>query len=52
MYTYMENESLMWVVGFHKPNGKWVTESSHTTPESAAKKVAWLNGGYGAASLS
>jgi hypothetical protein len=44
MYVYIESQRGLWTVGFYKPNGDWVAESDHTTPEAAAKRVAWLNG--------
>ena len=45
MYVYIRSESQLWTVGFYKPDGKWEAESDHSTPEEAAKRVAWLNGG-------
>lgn len=32
-------------VGFYKPDGEWVPESDHTSPEDAAARVNYLNGG-------
>lgn len=34
----------LWTVGFYKPDGEWVSESDHESPEEAAKQVAYLNG--------
>jgi hypothetical protein len=36
---------VLWTVGFYKPNGEWEPESDHSTEESAAKRVHYLNGG-------
>ncbi len=35
----------LWTVGFYSPDGKWHPESDHDTPESAAERVHYLNGG-------
>lgn len=35
----------LWTVGFYSPDGKWNPESDHESAESAAKRVAYLNGG-------
>jgi len=55
MYVYIQSEKSgyydgkyfpgLWTVGFHSPNGNWHPESDHDSPEEAAKRVAWLNGG-------
>jgi len=45
MYVYIRSEHFTWTVGFYEPDGKWVSESDHETPEAAAERVAWLNGG-------
>ena len=45
--TWTSKESYQvksWTVGYYKPDGTWVPESDHPTPEEAAKRVAWLNG--------
>ena len=45
MYVYLESEhSQLWTVGFYKPDGKWEPESDHNSADSAAKRVAYLNG--------
>jgi hypothetical protein len=31
-------------VGFYKPDGDWEPESDHSSPVTAADRVAWLNG--------
>ena len=45
MYVYIKSELNLWTVGFYDPNGKWIPESDHATPELAAEKVHYLNGG-------
>ncbi len=45
MYVYIKSESGLWTAGFYKPNGEWAPESDHTSPEEAAQRVNWLNGG-------
>lgn len=44
-YVYIQSEACLWTVGFYDPEGKWQSESDHGTPEEAAERVAWLNGG-------
>jgi len=43
-YVYIKTESCLWTVGFYDPNGKFIPESDHASPDEAAKRVAWLNG--------
>lgn len=45
VYVYIKSESQLWTVGFYKPDGKWESESDHTTPKEAADRVISLNGG-------
>jgi hypothetical protein len=45
MYVYIKSESQLWTVGFYSPDGKWIPESDHTTKETAAERVHYLNGG-------
>jgi len=45
MYVYIQTENELWTVGFYSPNGKWNPESDHTTKNSAASRVHYLNGG-------
>jgi hypothetical protein len=45
MYVYIQSEKYLWTVGFYSPDGKWNPESDHESAESAAKRVAYLNGG-------
>jgi len=44
-YVYINSEPGLYTVGFYDPNGKWIAESDHTSSESAAQRVHWLNGG-------
>jgi hypothetical protein len=44
MYVYIKSEPQLWTVGFYDPKGEWQPESDHTSPEAAAKRVAYLNG--------
>ena len=44
MYVYIQSEKNLWTVGFYSPDGKWHPESDHESTESAAKRVAYLNG--------
>lgn len=44
MYVYIQSESSLWTVGFYSPDGEWHPESDHEAKESAAERVAWLNG--------
>ena len=47
-YVYIgptRDEPLLRTVGFYRPDGKWEPESDHETDESAAARVAYLNGG-------
>jgi hypothetical protein len=50
MYVYLESESdkygnHIYTVGFYDPTGKWHAESDHQNTHSAARRVAFLNGG-------
>ncbi len=44
-YVYIRTEPCLWTVGFYDPSGKWIPESDWSTPEEAAKRVHFLNGG-------
>ena len=44
MYVYKLSEPGLWTVGFYEPDGKWIAESDHDSPELAAARVARLNG--------
>lgn len=47
MWVYIRSEKNLWTVGFYDPQGKWVSESDHSTAGEAAKRVHYLNGGQG-----
>ena len=49
-WVYIQSEPGLWTVGHYGGDGKWVPESDHDTPDSAAARVHWLNGGMVAAS--
>lgn len=44
-YVYVQSEPTLWTVGHYDPQGKWVSESDHASPEAAATRVHYLNGG-------
>lgn len=43
-WVYILSEPNLWTVGFYDPQGKWHTDSDHTSQEEAARRCAWLNG--------
>ena len=45
MYLYRRTEPGLWTVGFYNPAGTWTPESDWDSPEKAAERVHWLNGG-------
>ena len=45
MYVYKKSEPELWTVGYYDPQGKWYPESDQESPDKAAKRVHWLNGG-------
>ncbi len=44
-YVYIKSEPNLWTVGFYDPQGKWHSESDHSTIAEAAERVHYLNGG-------
>lgn len=44
-WVYIRSEPALWTVGFYEPSGDFQSESDHGSPEEAAKRVHWLNGG-------
>lgn len=44
MYVYIQSEPNLYTVGFYDPDGKWHPESDHESANSAAERVAYLNG--------
>lgn len=47
MWVYVKSERTNWTVGFYRPDGTWESESDHSTPDSAAQRCNYLNGGKG-----
>lgn len=49
MYHYVQSEPGLWTVGTGTPKSQdgndWIPESDHATPEAAAARVHYLNGG-------
>lgn len=46
MYVYQKTERNLWTVGYYTPlPATWVSESDHDSPEKAAARVRFLNGG-------
>ncbi len=46
MYVYIKSEPQLWTVGHYNPcTNQWVPESDHDSPDKAAERVHWLNGG-------
>ena len=43
-WTTYGDQGFIWTVGFYDPKGKWNPESEHDSKESAARRVAFLNG--------
>lgn len=44
-YVYIRSESNLWTVGFYAPDGKWHSESDHSSSVEAASRTIHLNGG-------
>lgn len=47
-WVYIHSEKRfggLWTVGHYSPDGEWNPESDHKSPESAAERVHYLNGG-------
>lgn len=44
-YVYIQSEPGLWTVGFYDPDGKWHADRDFYTPDDAADRVHWLNGG-------
>ncbi len=45
MFIYRQTEPTLWTVGHYTPNGNWEPESDHESPELAADRTTFLNGG-------
>lgn len=44
-WVYLKSEPGLWTVGFYDTSGSWIPESDHKSPEDAARRVRYLNGG-------
>lgn len=44
-WLYKQTEAQIWTVGHYTPDGAWEPESDHVSPEEAAARVHYLNGG-------
>ena len=44
-YVYWKSEPHLWTVGYYTPDGERETDSDHSSPDEAAKRVHYLNGG-------
>lgn len=44
-YVYIRPDSDTCLVGFYKPDCDFIIESEHDSPEAAARRVNYLNGG-------
>ena len=44
-WVYLESEPGCWTVGYYDPSDRWQPVSDHASPEEAAEKVHYLNGG-------
>ena len=44
-FVYIRSEPGLFTVGFSDSEGLWVPESDHESPENAAQRVSYLNGG-------
>ncbi len=45
MYEYKRTEENLWTVGTCSGSGVWAPESDHGSPEEAAERARYLNGG-------
>ena len=45
LWLYRRAEAPGWEVGYFDTSGGWQHDSTHPTPEQAAGRVHWLNGG-------
>lgn len=50
MWVFQEFDDDCFTVGYFKPNGEWVACSDHKSPEEAAERIHYLNGGQSAPS--
>jgi len=45
IWVYRRIEPQLWTAGYYSPTGEWFAESDWPTPQEAAQRVHWLNGG-------
>lgn len=45
MWVYIQSEESLWTVGHYDPSGTFIPESDHSSAQSAAERVHYLNGG-------
>lgn len=45
LWLYRRTAPAAWQVGFFDPVGDWHADSVHTSPDAAAERAHWLNGG-------
>jgi hypothetical protein len=45
MHVYLRSEPGLWTVGHYAPDGSWMPESDHDSPDKAATRCHYLNGG-------
>jgi hypothetical protein len=46
MWVYVKSKGdALWTVGFYSPSGEWHPDSDWESPEEAAERVHYLNGG-------
>ncbi len=51
-YEYKRTEENLWTVGTYSGGGVWGPESDHGSPEEAAERARYLNGGNATVSQS
>src|SRR5690606_13942329 len=44
-WDYIQSEPSCWTVGFYSPDGKWNSDSDHSSKKEASERVHYLNGG-------
>lgn len=49
MWVYIQSEKGIWTVGHYTPSGDFSGDSDHSSRDSAARRVNYLNGGRGTA---
>lgn len=45
-WVYLRSEPNLYTVGFYDPDGNWHADTDHNSPDEAARRVHWLNGGH------